>query len=317
MNQTDEDKISSWLLESEIPSIGYLTLRDFMGFPETDPRVKAIFQEMKVNGLIPTILSGQASAGNWAHERSYYTPKYTSTHWSMLLMAELAADKRDTSLHKGVEFMLTTTRKGLEKHLSNRGSGATCFYGNLLRYALHFGFEEDARIVQIKEFLVGEALEADWRCPYNLDLPCAWGAARALWGLALLSSEQRGDKVEKTIQQGVTLLLDRFPLVEASYPTEGSVHPLWFRLNFPLFYQTDILFVLRVLAELGQLEHPQGQPALEWLVEQRKENGHWRGANPFRRRTWSILSDAEETNRWVTLHAAIIIKKSRNGKISK
>jgi len=317
MNQTDEDKISSWLLESVIPSIGYLTLRDFMDFPETDPRVKAKFQEMKESGPIPAILSEQSSLGNWAHERSYYTPKYTSTHWSMLLMAELAADKRDKSLHKGVEFMLTTTRKGLEKHLSIRGSDATCFYGNLLRYALHFGFEADGRIAQIKEFLVGEALEADWRCPYNLDLPCAWGAARALWGLALLSSEQRGDKVEKTIQKGVILLLDRFPLVEANYPTEGTVHPLWFRHNFPLFYQADILFILRVLAELGQLEHPQAQPALEWLAKRRYKNGRLRGANPFRQRTWSVLADAEETNRWVTLQAAILMKKAKNVKIPK
>ncbi|MCJ7533518.1 MAG: hypothetical protein MUO64_21155 [Anaerolineales bacterium] len=317
MNQAYDDQITSWLLTSAIPSIRLLTLRDLKGLPEMDSRVKDVFQEMKVSGPIPAILSEQTSAGNWAHERGYYTPKYTSTHWSMLLMAELAADVLDTRLRQGADYMLAATQKGLEIHLQKRGSGWTCFYGNLLRYALHFGFQDDDRIAAIKEFLVGEALEADWCCPYNFDLPCAWGAARALWGLALLPSEQRAGKVGEAIRHGVAFLLDRYPLVAASYPTEGSVHPLWFRLNFPLFYQVDILFVLRVLAELGQLEHPQAQPALEWLVEQRKENGHWRGANPFRRRTWSVLSDAEDTNRWVTLHAVNIIKKSRNGKISK
>ena len=317
MNQADDDQITSWLMTSAIPSIRLLTLRDLKGLPEMDSRVKDIFQEMKVSGPIPAILSEQTSAGNWAHERGYYTPKYTSTHWSMLLMAELAADNRDTHLHQGAEFMVTTTQKDLEKRIHKRGSGLTCFYGNLLRYAQHFGFQDDNRIAAIKEFLVGEALDADWRCPYNLDLPCAWGAARALWGLALLPSEQRAGKVGEAIRHGVAFLLDRYLLVAASYPTGGSVHPLWFRLNFPLFYQADILFVLRVLAELGQLDHSHAQPALEWLANRRKKNGHWRGANPFRQRTWSVLADAEETNRWVTLHTLIIMSKAINGKISK
>ncbi len=63
----------------------------------------------------------------------------------------------------------------------------------------------------------------------------------------------------------------------------------WFRLNFPLFYSADILFTLRGLQELGALEHPRAQEALDWLRARRNARGVWRGASPYRRRTWPAL----------------------------
>ncbi len=82
---------------------------------------------------------------------------------------------------------------------------------------------------------------------------------------------------------------------------------MWLRLNFPLFYQADILFVLRVAAELGALDHPGAGPALAWLAARRRADGTWHGTSPFRGRTWAALADREETDRWVTLHAAILL----------
>ncbi|MEZ4518816.1 MAG: hypothetical protein R3C44_19030 [Chloroflexota bacterium] len=43
-------------------------------------------------GPVPTIFGKQTEQGDWADEQSYYTPKYVSTHWSMLLLEELAVD---------------------------------------------------------------------------------------------------------------------------------------------------------------------------------------------------------------------------------
>jgi hypothetical protein len=105
-------------------------------------------------------------------------------------------------------------------------------------------------------------------------------------------------------------LLEEHSLVEANYPTpdKGGIHPMWFRLNFPLFYQADILFVLRALSELGYIDHPGAADALDWLREKRQRNLAWRGANPFRSRTWKSLGDRDETNRFVSLHAALVLK---------
>ena len=130
-----------WLLAARTPSIRYLTLRRLLGRPEDDAEVQAARREMAATGPIPAILAGQTERGNWAGERSYYTPKYTSTHWSMTLLAELAADGPDEQLRRGAEFMLADTEAGVREE----GHGWVCFWGNLLRYALHCGFEDDPR----------------------------------------------------------------------------------------------------------------------------------------------------------------------------
>ncbi len=256
---------------------------------------------MAASGPIPAILARQTERGNWADEHSYYTPKYTSTHWSMLLLTELAADPADERLHRGAEFMLADTAATAARP----GHGWVCFWGNLLRYALYAGFADDPRVTRIIDRVAHDALEADWRCQHNDELPCAWGAARALWGLAALPAPRRTPAVAAAIASGLALLLDGDRLVRADYPTSGTIHEIWRHLNFPLFYQADILFVLRVAAELGALARSGAQSALAWLVAERRANGTWSGVMPFR--TPRGLWDREDTARWASLHAGTVL----------
>ncbi len=292
-----------WLLAANTPSIRYLTLRRLLGRSEEDAEVQAARREMAASGPIPAILARQTERGNWAGESSYYTPKYVSTHWSMTLLIELAADGTDARMHRGVESMLARTDAEMRK----AGHGWVCFWGNMLRYALHCGFEDDPRVERLVDRVTRDATEAGWRCRYNADLPCAWGAARALWGLATLPMERRTPQIAAAIESGLVLLLETGRLVGGHYPTPGKPHALWSSLNFPIFYQADILFVLRLLDELGVLSHPGAQPALAWLAARRRPNGTWSGARPFRAHPWQAMGDHEETERWVTLHAATVL----------
>jgi len=302
-----------WLLGSRTPSIRYLTLRRLLGRPQEDADVQAAAQEMAVAGPIQAILAGQTESGCWAGERGYYKPKYTSTHWSMLLLTELAAHGQDGRLRRGAAYMLSATEEELHRALETGQRGLSCFWGNLLRYAWHSGLADDSRLEAVIEYLVRDGLEGGWCCRYNGELPCAWGTARSLWGLAVLPEAGRSRRVTAFLERSTAFLLQAHHLERADYPTSGFFHPLWFRLNFPLFYQADILFVLRVLAEWGMLDHPGAGPALDWLASRRGEDGRWRGSSPFRRRTWSALSNAEETDRWVSLHGAILLQQAGRG----
>ena len=211
-----------WLLSAATPSIRYLTLRRLLGRAEDDAEVQAARQEMAATGPIPAILARQTERGNWAGEHSYYSPKYTSTHWSMTMLAELSADGQDERLRRGVEFMLADTEADVRK----QGHGWVCFWGNLLRYALHGGFEDDPRVARLTDRVVRDATEAGWRCQYNGELPCAWGAARALWGLAAMPVERRSPEVTAAIESGLAFFLEGGHLVAADYPTPGKIHSI-------------------------------------------------------------------------------------------
>ena len=299
-----------WLLTAATPSVRRTTLRRLLDRPEADPEVQRARAEMRTQGPIPAILADQTAEGNWRGARAYYTPKYTGTHWSLLLLAELEADPADHRLARGADFMLKATESDLGRGQGRGQGGISCFWGNLLRYSLHAGLAEDRRLQPVVHYLVHDALAGDWRCGYAEGLPCAWGAARGLWGLAALPGPLRSAEVEQAIAQGLAFLLERHHLAAADYPAADGAGPLWFRLNFPLFYQADILFVLRVLEELGALAHPGAQPALAWLAGKRLANGRWHGASPLRRWTYAALGGREETDRWVSMQSAILLRQA-------
>jgi hypothetical protein len=298
----------SWLLEAETPTVRYLALARLMGLSEADPRVQEARQAIMREGPVPAILAEQTQKGNWRGEYSFYTPKYKSTHWSLLLLTELHVDGEDPRFRRGVAFMLDQVPGRLTERLAGDESGWSCLFGNVLRYVCHAGLAGDGRATGLIDYCVREIDNGCCRCHWNSGYACAWGVARSLWGLAALPHAWRGPAVDRAIQQGLEFLLapGRLPAADYPVPDGGRIHTFWSRLNFPLFYQADVLFVLRVAGELGALDQPGAQQALAWLAGRRQKNGRWRGSSPFRRRTWPQLGGPEETNRWVTLQAAAL-----------
>lgn len=304
-----QNRFLSWLLASETPSLRYLTLLHLCDRPPDDAEVVAALRTIMHEGPVPAILEEQAANGAWAGDHSYYTPKYVSTHWSLTLLVELAVDGADDRFQKGVSYMLDATDKSLQERVADGRMGFSCFWGNLMRYAVHAGRHDDVRLQRIVAYAVRD-MQDHARCEHNYDVACAWGVIRTLWGLAALPAPTPA--VDHAVAHSLTFLLDSFSLLDVDYPRpeQCNVHTLWHRLNFPLFYQTDVLFALRVLDDLGALDRPGAQPALTWLAERRQKNGRWRGSSPFRQRTWRALGGREETDRWVSLQSAHLLQRA-------
>lgn len=310
------ENLVDWLLESPTPSIRYLTFRNLLGYAENHSDVQAACAAISTTGAIPQILSHQTPAGHWESDSRMYGQKYVGTHWSMVLLLELAADPNDLGVRRGAEFMLEASAHNPmlvdqfdESVPSPEVFGFNCFWGNVLRYAAYCGMSDDPRIAPIVDYIARNISAGACKCHINDYLPCAWGAARSLWGLAALPN--RSEAVNEALRAGVGFLLDaNYPLAEGRYPTRGTVHKLWGTLNFPLFYQTDVLFVLRLLGELDVLAEPGAQQALDWLEAQRQPDGRWRGNNPFSARTWKVSGDRQDIHRWVSLHAATVLKQA-------
>ena len=91
---------------------------------------------------------------------------------------------------------------------------------------------------------------------------------RDLYGLALLPAEKRDAQINQAIQSGLKFMLEDFDLLAADYPYIEKIHPTWSKLSFPLFYQADVPFVLRLAKELDALHYPQGTKRIEngWLA---------------------------------------------------
>lgn len=313
MEKKTSEPFADWLLASSIPSIRYHTLIDVLERPKKDPARAKAFHAIRRIGPVPAILSRQGATGAWTGERSFYTPKFISSHWSMLLLEELSLDHRDPCFRRGAQHMVAVSAEALRQQLPSRHFEWSCFWGNLLRYSLGASGKQEPGIEAIVTYLTMDLQDGPCRCRHNGGYPCAWGVVRSLWGLGAIPKARRTPPVRAAIRAGADFLLDSHSLVKADYPSGGSrgISSLWFGLNFPLFYQADILFTLRVLGELDLLGASGAKPALDWLEGQKKPNGRWQGSSPFRQRTWSALGDREETNRWVSLQAFRILRQAR------
>jgi hypothetical protein len=294
--------IIPWLLEPSDPSVRYWTLTRLLNRADGDAEVAEARQAIMEHGPAVEILSHYTGDGRWEDERGYYTYKYTSTHWQLLLLAELAADGQDERIAAACQRMID------EVHHEDRTTVLPCFHGNLVGYLHALGHGRDERVRQFEAELARAGTTGKWRCEHNGDLPCAWGAARALWGCGRIPADERSSAVERAIESGVRFL-GRFKLREGNYPSSGPRHKLWDRLSFPLFYQADVLYTLRALADVGRVDQkPTFRKAVAWLEDQRRDDGRWNGASPYGRRMWTQLERRRRPSKWATWQALYVIK---------
>lgn len=301
----NNQKLIAWLLESPTPSIRYLTLIKVLGKPETDEDVQSARRLISSSDPVLHILNKQQPEGYWQHQRHYYSPKYRSSHWSMLLLSELGIDPLHPAMQKGASFMQACFEE--DKRLQRQEETYWgCLWGNALRYQLYCQRQSDAQVQEMLDFVVRD-LQNLSRCQYNNDLPCAWGVIRDLYGLALIPEGQRSAQTRTAIQTGLKFLLEEHDLLRADYPHIEKIHPTWSKLSFPLFYQADVLFVLRIAKELNALHYPQAVRGLEWLRAKRNKNGAWSGGSPYQSKTWPILAKSDSIKRWISLQALSVL----------
>jgi len=301
----NDQKTIAWLLESPTPSIRYLTLTRILGKPESSAQAQTARRSIASSQPVSHILEKQQPEGYWQYQKHYYSPKYRSSHWSMLLLSELGIDPQHPAMQAGAAFMQACFEN--DKRLNKGGETYWgCLWGNALRYQLYCGNENEKFMQRMDEYVTRD-LQNLSRCPYNNGLPCAWGVARGLFGLALLPENRCDAQTRSAIQTGLKFLLEDYDLLQGNYPYIEKIHPTWSKISFPLFYHADTLFVLRLAKELNALDYPQARRGLDWLREQRNQNGAWSGGSPYQARTWPILAQGDSINRWITLQALSVL----------
>ncbi len=253
---------------------------------------------------ISTILTQQRADGRWPGQ-TMYSPKYVASHWQNLLLVEYGVDAGDPRVRRGARRILEDLSAGGcgMGWVLERDHGASCFVGNVVRYLALAGYGGDGRLEPLVDRLVHESKKFDAACWINGEKPCAWGYARLVWGLAALPEAARTREVERTMSRGVEFLLS-YALERGAYPTDSKASHLWRQLSFPLFYQADVLFVLRAIDAAGAIEDPRAQPAIAWLLARQDERGRWSGRAPYADRMPAKI----EASKWVTLQVASVLK---------
>lgn len=325
-DQTSKTATLDWLLDRSNPAVRARALSDLLGRPDDDPDLAAARASIMAAPPVTTMLAAMEPGGHWGPAKSFYTGKYASTVWTLLVLAELGADGTDPRIQAACDFILTHAQHresggfamhGTEKNGGRASEVIPCLTGNMVWALLRFGRRDDEKvqagidwITRYQRFDDGDGAPEGW--PYDrFEIcfgrhSCHMGVVKALKALAAIPEAERSAAVRDTIARGVEFMLIHH-VFKRSHDLGKVSKPGWKRFGFPLMYQTDILEIVNLLLDLG-VDDPRLADAVGVIREKRGADGRWLQANPY-----STLVPFEEKgapSKWLTLHALRALKRA-------
>ena len=97
----------SWLLEPSDPGVRYLALRDLVDRSPEDPELGEARRLAHTQGPIAAVLDQMQAAGYWVEPGPGYNPKYRSTVWAIILLAQLGASAaQDERISQACSYLM-------------------------------------------------------------------------------------------------------------------------------------------------------------------------------------------------------------------
>ena len=257
-----------WLLEEDQPSVRYLTLTRLLEKPTDAPEVVAARDMITRRGWAQEILAKQDPAGWWVSGESLYQPKYLSTNWMLLILADLGLSKAEPRIKKAGDLWLERFSMD-DGGFSMDGSkkGHLCVTGNTARALVQFGYADHPAVRGAFEWLVkNRDKNGGWSCfgsGRNLD---SWEGMSAF---AVYPRQNWTEGMKRAVELGAEYYLGK------ELHKQGPEYPPWYRFHYPAHYYYDVLVGLDFMTGLGYGKDPRLRFALNLLREKRRPDGKW------------------------------------------
>lgn len=321
----------TWLLEPDDanPGVRLFALTELLGYGPQHAEVREAQEAVMRSGAVPAILDAQYPEGFWVKPGGGYSPKYRSTVWQIMFLAELGADPQDERVRRGCEYVMSNSMAGNGAFSAAQkpvpSSAIHCLNGNLVAALIRLGFGDDPRVKGALDWIARSVVGAEpiryyrsgtmgpgFACSANGGLPCGWGANKAMRALLAVPESQRTPILLQAVQAGVQFLLSRDPAL-ADYPYIDRVSSTWFKLGFPLTYWSDVLETLAVLAQAGLVADPRLDHALRLILDRQDARGRWKLENSLRGRMWTDIERQGQPSKWVTLRVLRVLRDLDQG----
>ena len=323
------DKVTEWLLEIDNPSVRYLTLTSLLDKPDDDEEVREAKKAIMEHGSVSEILALQNEDGSWGLPEMFYRNKYAGTVWTLLILAEMGADKDDPRIIKTCEFILKHSQEPESGGFSccesvKTGAGlpsgvVPCLTGNMVYTLIKFGWLNDERLTKAIDWIVkyqrtDDGVEnAPSGAPYEKYAMC-WGkhschmgVAKALKALAAIPPENRSEAVNNKIDEMAEYFLTHH-IYKKSHNLSEISRPGWLKFGFPLMYQTDILELLEMFVFLG-IKDERLIDAVEIIKSKQLPDGTWKLENSNNGKMIIRIENKGKPSKWITLKALKVLKE--------
>jgi hypothetical protein len=262
--------IIAWLCQGD-PSIIYQVNRDL--YQKEDSVLCVLRKDISIEGWGKQLLSLQKEDGHWGF--GYYQPKWTSTHYTLLMLKNLGIEPRK-SLVKICEVVLDEEkgRDGGMSPTAHRIHSDCCITGMFLNISAYFGVDQQ-RIESLIDYLITMQLpDGGYNCRHprykvnHASFHTTICVLEGLWEYEVQGFAYRVNEVIAARKRAEEFLLMHHLFLSDK---DGRVIDQHFlALHYPCHWHYDVFRALEYFAMTKHTFDPRLISALKWLST--KEN---------------------------------------------
>jgi hypothetical protein len=310
------DPTIQWLLDGD-PAIRWQTLRDLAGAPERV--VERDREKVARTGWGARLLAKQDSAGTWAGGKSsdggLYSPKWTSTTYTTLLLRDFGLTANNRPARKACRLLLNGGMQrdgginyGVWAKWTRRSE--TCVTGMVLSVLAYFEYD-DARLDTIAKHLLEQQMpDGGWNCrrPDGATHASVHTTISVLEGLRQyeLLAGREAQAARAAQQSGREFLLAH--RLFRSHRTGEIIKPAFLRFSFPPRWHYDVLRALDYFQSVNAPRDERLADAIDIVRSNRRADGRWPLQNRYPGKTYFELERLSVASRWNTLRALRVLK---------
>ncbi len=312
----DDKSVVQWLLEGD-PSIRWQALRDLKCAAEATWRREQ--RRIPKEGWGARLLAIQDPDGRWAN--GIYTPKWTSTTYTMVLLRSLGLAARHPRALHACRVLLDTgfySDGGINYWTRSWKRSETCVSSMILAVLCWFGLE-DPRVNVLAEHVIARQMpDGGWNCRA---MPGYGGAAHGSFhttisALEALLEYERSRPVRARAAREAQVRGREFLLAHRlfrSHRTGAIVNTAMTRFSFPPRWHYDVLRGLDYFRDADAPRDPRLAEAIALVGKRRQPDGRWLLQNVYPGRTFFEMEGGGRPSRWNTLRCLRVLRWWNNG----
>lgn len=296
----------SWLLGGDV-SIQYQTYRDLLHIhkPGLQKRIES-------EGWGFTFLSHRLPNGHWG--KSFYQPKWTSTHYTLLDLKNLAISPGNKKIKETLRIIFEQ-EKGPDGGIKPIGSiqvSDVCINGMVLNYASYFNVKEE-ELKSVVDFLLSQKMnDGGFNCESNRkgathsSLHTTLSVLEGIFEYKRNGYRYRLKELEQAKRQSHEFILQH--RLFRSHKTGNIINPNFLKLYYPSRWFYDILKAMDYFQRANVKYDERMDDAMEVIMKKRTADGLWKLPAPHAGQTHLQMEQAGKPSRWNTLRVLRVLQ---------
>lgn len=295
-----------WLLNSD-PSIAWQVHKYLLKSKNSE--YERIRKKVAEEGWGKRLLDLQDAEGTWA--RAIYSPKWTSTTYTMLLLKSFGLEPNHIQAQKGCFVLLDNGfyKDGGINFWKSWKHGETCVTAMVLSLLSYFNIEDDRMPVLFKWLLGQQMHDGGWNCESfrgarHSSVHTTISVLEALRDY----TDRFPEKVQET--KATVKKAHEFLLTHHLYKSDRSgeiINPKFTMFSFPVRWKYDVLRALDYFQSVQAPKDERMQDAKDLLMKKRLPDGTWKLQNKHGGKVFFDLEKVGKPSRWNTLRALKVL----------